>query len=180
MEGLEELRRVLNPVLIRKAAPRAINKAAQLGRTAESKAVRVVYAITAKRLNLDLEKVSGKNRATASKPRAVIRAVKRTKRNPGLQHFGARQVRKGVSYRIRKDGGRKTLAHAFKSVMPRGGEGAFIRKGKQRLPIVRKVGPSVVQMVERVGVGPIKLAVANNLFRLFKHEYEREVARVRR
>ena len=192
IEGLEQVRRMLDPALVKKAEPRAINKVAQLGRTAESKAIRKVYAITAKRLNREFEKVSGRNKATAAQPRAVLRAKKLTKRNPGLQHFGAKQVLRGVSYKIRKDQGRKTMPHAFKAVMANQEEGVFIRSGAKRVmtkgryagqkrqPIIRKTGPSIVQMMERVGIKPIQQAVKNNLPRLFKHEYERELSRAKR
>ena len=178
--GLDAVKRMLDPKLIKKAEPRAINKTAQMGRTAQSKEIRRVYTIKAKRLNEEFEKVSGPNRATVSKPRAIIRARKLTKRNPGLQHYGAKQTKKGVSYRVRKDKGRQRLPRAFTAAMARGGEGVFVRTGIKRLPIVRKTGPSVVQTMERVGIEPIKQSVKKNFPRLFWHEYGRELARVKR
>ncbi len=180
IKGLDAVKRMLDPKLVKRAEPRAINKTGKMGRTEQSKEIRKIYNITAKRLNEELEKVSGPNRATVSNPRAIIRAKKLTKRNPGLQHYSAKQIKKGVSYRIRKDQGRRTMSHAFKATMSRGGVGVFIRKGKSRLPIIRRVGPSVVQMMERVGIAPIKRSVNNNFARLFRHEYERELSRVKR
>ena len=181
IKGLDVVKRMLDPKLVKKAEPGAINKTGKMARTEQSKEIRKTYNITAKRLNEELEKVSGSNRATVSKPRAIIRAKKLTKRNPGLQHYGAKQLKKkGVSYRIRKDKGRQTLPHAFMATMSRGGKGVFVRTGKKRLPIVRKTGPSVVQMMERIGIAPIKRSVNNNFARLFEHEYERELARARR
>ena len=180
LKGLDKVKRMLDPKLVKKAEPRAINKTGKMARTEQSKDIRKTYNITAQRLNKELEKVSGPNRATVSKPRAVIRAKKLTKRNPGLQHYKATQTKKGVSYRIRKDKGRQKLPHAFKATMSRGGEGVFVRTGKKRLPIVRKTGPSVVQMMERIGIAPIKRSVNKNFARLFKHEYERELARAKR
>lgn len=177
----KSIKRQLDPKLVKKAEPRAINKTAQMARTEESKEIRKIYNIPAKRLNQELEKVSGHNRATTRNPRAIIRAKKLTKRNPGLQHFGAKQTKKGgVSYRIRKDQGRKKLPNAFIATMSKGGSGVFIRTGKSRLPIVRKTGPSVVQMMERIGIAPIKRSMNKNFARLFKHEYERELSRVRK
>ena len=64
--------------------------------------------------------------------------------------------------------------------MSRGGKGVFVRTGKKRLPIVRKTGPSVFQMMGRVGIAPIKRSVNKNFARLFKHEYERELIKARR
>lgn len=181
IKALGVMKRKLDPKLVKKAEPRSINKAAKMARTAESKEIRKVYNIPAKRLNVELEKVSGSNRATPSHPRAIIRAKKLTKRNPGLQHYGAKQTKtKGVSYRIRKDKGRQRLPHAFMATMSKGGTGVFVRTGKKRLPIVRKTGPSVVQMMKRVGINPIKKTVEDNFSRLFAHEYKRELDKVKR
>lgn len=180
IKGLDNVKRMLDSKLIDKAVPRAINKTGQMARTEQSKEIRKIYNIKAKRLNEELEKVSGPNRATVSKPRAIIRAKKLTKRNPGLQHYGAKQTKKGVSYRVRKDKGRQRLPRAFTATMARGGEGVFVRTGIKRLPIVRKTGPSVVQMMERVGIEPIKRSVNKNFARLFSHEYRRELARAKR
>ena len=180
IKGLDAVKRMLDPKLIKKAEPRALNKTGKMARTEQSKEIRKTYNITAKRLNEELEKVSGPNRATVSKPRAIIRVKKLTKRNPGLQHYGAKQLKKGVSYRIRKDKGRQTLPHAFTATMSRGAVGVFVRIGKKRLPIIRKTGPSVFQMMERVGIGPIKRSVKDNFPRLFSHEYKRELVRFKR
>ena len=64
-----------------------------------------------------------------------------------LKSFGARQVAKGVSYKISKREGRKLLAGAFQGPRPglmkaswRGN--AFKRVGKSRLPIYKPMGPS--------------------------------------
>ena len=181
IKGLDSVKKMLDPKLVKKAELGAINNTAKMARTEQSKEIRSIYNITAKRLNEEFEKVSGPNRATVSKPRAIIRAKKLTKRNPGLQHYGAKQLKKkGVSYRIRKDKGRQTLPHAFTATMSRGGKGVFVRTGKKRLPIVRKTGPSVFQMMDRVGIAPIKRSVNKNFARLFKHEYERELIKARR
>lgn len=192
IEGMDKLKKLLNPKLIAKAEPRALNKTAKLSRTAESKEIRKTYNIKAGRLNRELEKISGGNRATVNRPRAIIRGKKLTKRNPGLQNYGARQTSKGVSYRVRKDLGRKTMPHAFVATMPEGGTGIFLRSskkkimtkgryiGKKRALIRRKVGPSVVQMMRSVGIDPISHTVAKNFPRLFSHEYNRELIRAKR
>lgn len=58
----------------------------------------------------------------------------------GMRHFGARQDKRGVSYKINKRGGRKRIDGAFQGPRPgvrkvswRGN--VFIRDGKSRLPI---------------------------------------------
>lgn len=83
-----------------------------------------------------------------------------------LIHFGARQTSKGVSYRVKKSGGRKTLAHAFIR-KTRKGAGPFVwmrgapgskytasAPGKNRYlgrhgyPIFQQFGPNVAQMLK--------------------------------
>lgn len=65
----------------------------------------------------------------------------------GLNRFGARQTKKGVSVRISKSKGRTVIPGAFQGPKPglmkaswRGN--AFKRVGKSRLPIVKLKGPS--------------------------------------
>jgi len=69
-----------------------------------------------------------------------------------LIHFGARQTKKGVSYRIEKQGPRKSIKSAFIQTMPVSGHiGAFKRTGPKRLPIVQLLGPSPASVFERAG-----------------------------
>lgn len=83
-----------------------------------------------------------------------------------LIHFSARQTARGVSYRVKKTGGRKLLAHAFIR-STRSGKGPFVwlrgaagskysasSPGKNRYigrhgyPIFQQFGPSVAQMLK--------------------------------
>lgn len=64
-----------------------------------------------------------------------------------LKYFGAKQTRKGVSYRISKKGNRGFVAGAFQGPKPGTMKAswkghAFKRVGKNRLPIVKLHGPS--------------------------------------
>ncbi len=73
-------------------------------------------------------------------------ALKKSARIP-LKDFGARQKKVGVSYRISKSEGRKTIPGAFQGprpgVMKASWKGnVFKRVGKARLPIVKLYGPS--------------------------------------
>lgn len=88
-----------------------------------------------------------KIRATASANN--LQAVVSLKETPrlGLRHFGARQDKRGVSYKISKTGGRKRVNGAFQGpkpgVMKTSWKGnAFKRVGKSRLPIVLLKGVS--------------------------------------
>lgn len=72
----------------------------------------------------------------------------------GLIRFGARQTKKGVSYRIEKSGGRKSIQHAF-IAESNSAENVWIREegagGKlvPRLPIQRLQGPSIGEVFKR-------------------------------
>ena len=86
-------------------------------------------------------------RATATENNLVaIVSLKKTPRL-GLRHFGARQDKRGVSYKISKTGGRSRVNGAFQGprpgVMKMSWKGnAFKRVGKERLPIVMLKGVS--------------------------------------
>lgn len=83
--------------------------------------------------------------ATTSNLSAVV-SLRKTKRL-GLRHFGARQDKRGVSYKISKTGGRARVNGAFQGPTPRVMKlswrgNAFKRVGKSRLPIVQIKGVS--------------------------------------
>lgn len=83
--------------------------------------------------------------ATENSLTAVVN-LKKTKRL-GLRHFGAKQDKRGVSYKISKTGGRSRVAGAFQGprpgVMKMSWKGnAFKRVGASRLPIVMLKGVS--------------------------------------
>ena len=61
-----------------------------------------------------------------------------------LKYFGARQTKKGVSYRIGKQGSRSKISNAFGPNIPRLGGNVWVREGKSRLPIRKLYGPSVL------------------------------------
>lgn len=71
-----------------------------------------------------------------------------------LKAFSARQVRRGVSYRIKKSAGRKVRPRAF--VVSDLGSHVFRRAGLRgggimvhRLPIIKQTGPSPASMINQ-------------------------------
>lgn len=94
----------------------------------------------------DSEKpLSIRGTATEQNLRAIV-TLKKTKRL-GLRHFGARQDKRGVSYKISKKGGRSRVDGGFQGPKPgvvkmswKGN--AFKRVGATRLPIVMLRGVS--------------------------------------
>lgn len=102
-----------------------------------------------KTVNLKKDKVekqiSLRVTATSETPRAVVSLSESARE--GLQHFGARQDKRGVSYKISKQGGRKRVNGAFMG--PKPGQlapklygGVFKRATKMRLPIIKLYGVS--------------------------------------
>jgi len=98
------------------------------------------------------------------KNKVVLRAVKVTKKASGvesqgaeitvqkkkresLKEFGARQTKKGVSYRISKKGKRGFVPGAF--IASSIGGHAFKRKTKARLPIKKLFGVSVIAVFNK-------------------------------
>lgn len=83
---------------------------------------------------------------------ALSYKVRGAKRSITIAAFGARQVKKGLSVQIRKDGGRKVIAGGF---FPRSGNKSavpFKRDGKARLPISVLYGPSAADMIKAKAV----------------------------
>ncbi len=110
-------------------------------------------SIIAKQISKELATPQKNIRATISQSRKAkdtdISATLevRKDRRISLKEFGARQTKAGVSYKISKSRGRKSIPGAFQG--PRPGRinvktkgNVFKRVGKARLPIVKLYGPS--------------------------------------
>jgi hypothetical protein len=89
--------------------------------------------------------ISQSKKANESNITATVEV--RKDRRISLKEFGARQTKAGVSYKISKTRGRKSIPGAFQG--PRPGRinvktkgNVFKRVGKSRLPIVKLYGPS--------------------------------------
>jgi hypothetical protein len=76
-----------------------------------------------------------------AKPQKLAATVKqRPTSRLSLKRFSARQTSKGVSYKISKSDGRKTILGAF--IPPRLGNHVYRRRTDARLPIDKLEGPS--------------------------------------
>lgn len=83
----------------------------------------------------------------------------RKSRRIRLRDFGARQTRKGVSYRISKTGGRKVIHGAFQGPAPgrmniRWKGRVKKRVGKSRMPIQELFGPSPWGVFKKKNMNP--------------------------
>lgn len=124
---LSGLRRELQPRVI--AA--AINDTAKHVKAKSSTDIRQKFAIK----KADLDRHIAINKASPVKLEAVVSVAGEP---IPVMKFGARQIRKGVSFKILKAGGRKVLRRGFIAKMPSGHTGVFRRAGTRRLPIIEQ------------------------------------------
>ncbi len=108
-----------------------------------------------------------KTQATGESLSAIV-SLKETPRL-GLRHFGARQDKRGVSYKISKRGGRKRVNGAFQGPKPgtmktswKGN--AFRRVTRSRLPIIKLLAVSAYGTYKKNDMaGPQVKAIENEL-----------------
>jgi hypothetical protein len=132
----------------------AVNATAKKVRTGMGRQVREELTVKAKDLKPILKVRKKANRSQIS---ALVRLDK-TKRL-SLKAFGVRQTRAGVSFKISKRTGRKTVRGGFMGPKPgrpaaRLGGHAYIRRGPARYPIVRMHGASPGGAYEKQNMRP--------------------------
>jgi len=163
------------PQVIKKAVARTLNRLATQARTQFVREIRGVYNVRA----ADVRKAIGiKQRATSAEPTSVLEA---SGRPVSLAHFGARQTRTGVSFKVLKRGARKRMRSAF--ILQRGGGPVVFARGRYsggrlvyaakapRLPIQKLFGPAIPSMFSNREVNRVMTRfVANNFGPRFTHE----------
>lgn len=158
---LSDIRRMLGdlssnaPAVMR----RSINKTLTNTKTFSSKKIRENFKVKASRVKEDFKKSQN---ATNQTLWGVLRC-KGTRIS--LMQFGARQVKKGVTYQIRKRGGRKTIPGGFVATGKNANQLVFVRTNRTggivnpfvrygrlphryRFPIRAPLGPSIPTMME--------------------------------
>lgn len=122
------------------AQVRALNRSAVTTRTFMQRAV-------ADDTNLGSRDVAKQMRVDeATQQRLTSRVIISGKRIP-LADFKARQTRRGVS--ADTGGGRKVYPGTFLATMKSGHLGVFARRGKARLPIDERYGPSLPHVFQK-------------------------------
>lgn len=147
IENLPELRRKFDPKIIDKALERALQVAATKTRTRISTDVRKTYNVKAG----DVAKTVRLTRIPIGRLLVYTGSV------IGLEKFGARQKivrtatgrRRGVTVQVKKTGARKLVKGGFQIQK---GKAILRRVGRGRLPIERRFGPSIPQMVSNPAV----------------------------
>lgn len=126
---------------------RALNKTATSERAALSSAI-------AKDIGLKVGTVRAAIAVEKASPGNLVARVTAKGKSIPLIEFSAngpvpsRGRGRGVSYRIGSQG-RKRIPNAFIATMASGHRGVFVRRGKARLPISEKFGPSIAKVFER-------------------------------
>lgn len=132
------------PNAMPKIISRAINRTATPAKTQTAREISRDAAIKIG----DIKKFITLIKATYQRWQAEIGI---SRRRIALKKFGARQTKKGVSYKVRKKGSREKIPSAFIATMGTGHEGVFKRKGQSRYPIRELYGPSLGHVFEEAG-----------------------------
>jgi len=162
LDGIDELMKVLNEKAYNKALKRTIRRMGQRFRTTATKEVRKTYNIKASKIKQYMRaKMDGDTFKMYIKSPTV-----------SLMNFGARQTKKGVSVKVRKDRGRKVIKGAFIAVGKNNNLQVFKRVGKERLPIESKKTLSIPQMFNENVLNKAKSAVEESYENEFKRNFD--------
>jgi hypothetical protein len=140
-----------------RAGARAINRSIT---TVNAQASREI----AKDIGLPVTQVKRSMRIIRARFESLVGSVEVTGRRIPIEAFAARQTRRGVTYRGR-GGGRKLIPGAFRAQMPSGHRGVFLRRGKARLPIAEKFGPSLPKVASNAAITATMRRVAEEAMR---------------
>lgn len=151
--------------LFPRATVSALNKTIAQAKTQASTDLRQMYNIK----KSDIDSTMSIRKATQNSLFAVLRT---TGKRIGLAKFGARQVARGVSVMVKK-GARKVIRTKFIATMKSGHIGVYGRKGRERLPIIERSGPSVPQLFASRGImKKIQDFTTQKLPRILDHEIQ--------
>lgn len=122
--------RALTENIKEKATVRALNRALDQSATAANREIRKVY-------NLKVAVVAKAFKKKYAREKMVypVAVLEVSGSRIGLIEFDAKQVRRGVSVRVRRGGRRKTRKGAFIATTRSGYTGVFERRGRERYPI---------------------------------------------
>ena len=147
------------------ALRRAINKVAKQAQTG-------IIRYTGGELPLPHKKIRqhvALSKATTQNPQAVISIDYQP---IPLFEYKPRQLKRGVSIRVNKQGTRSVLKHAFIAQSRSGKAGVFAREyGVARLPIRELYGPAIVEVAQNHLENVAKKA-QEKLISVFEHEFE--------
>jgi hypothetical protein len=155
-----------------KAMARALNRTTDLGKTEMSRQIRAEFNISATKVR---EKLFVR-KATFSQGRFGLSATLESRTANGRRainiiNFGARQTKAGLTAKIKKSGGRVLVSS--KGFIGNKGRTAFMRVGKERLPIKSLQTIDVPQMFN---TRRINTKVRAYMLKRFPEVFQREAA----
>ena len=138
------------------------------------KASRAITEELAVKASVVKQKIKGKR---ATKGDLLAKVTVKASNRLSLREFGAKQNKRGVTYKISKTKGRKLIAGAFQGPKPgvvkiswRGN--VFKREGKPRLPIVKRSGPSPWGVYVKSGKDP---SIRKEARQILREQIERRI-----
>lgn len=138
------------------------------------KASRAITEELAVKASVVKQKIKGKR---ATKGDLLAKVTVKASNRLSLREFGAKQNKRGVTYKISKTKGRKLIAGAFQGPKPgvvkiswRGN--VFKREGKPRLPIVKRSGPSPWGVYVKSGKDP---GIRKEARQILREQIERRI-----
>jgi hypothetical protein len=155
--GLDQLQADLRGVVLM----RTVNRTIDLAKTAMSREIRSEFNVTASyvRERLAIRKATLKAGRFSIEAQLTASGQFRGRRSANVIAFGAKQVKQGVSVKIKKAGSRKVIKGAF---IANKGRTVFVRTGDKRLPIepvqtvdipqmfnTRKVNAAVLRVIDQ-------------------------------
>ena len=176
IEGIDEALVAIDPKAYKKALGKTVRRMGQRFRSTATKEVRKTYNIKSKDLKSNMRTVT-KTTKEGTEWRFYVRSPQ-----INVVKFGARQTKKGVSVKIRKDRGRKVIKGAFIAnghFADQEYQRVFIRSTKSRLPIEAKFSLSVTQMFNKDVLDKAKKEVDENYANEFKHHLEYYLGKIR-
>ncbi|MBA7559896.1 hypothetical protein ES708_01514 [subsurface metagenome] len=183
IEGFEEVERKLKklPHIARKAEISALNKIGSQGTSQAKKKICSVYNIKLKDLKGAIKLIRAKG-GKAGWQFVVIRSIggpislfkfAPRPKEPPLQAGIPIRKRKPVSVKVLKQGGRKTLPHAFVTRIKKAGTPSiWAREGKARFPIKRLLTVGPAKMFEKRGIPALRELVRTKGKGIFLHELD--------
>jgi hypothetical protein len=127
----------------KQATARALNRTVEQAKTSMSREIRAEFVLPAAKVNQALRINRARASAGTFNLEASLESPAKRGRSLNLANFGARQTKKGVSFKIKRNGQRVVIPGSF---LINAGKTVMIRTGKARLPIKALQTIDVAQM----------------------------------
>jgi hypothetical protein len=152
----------------------ALNRVGTMARTDSIREIGRTYALK----RGDIAAQITISRATRRFEGLEVAITAKGRRSLPIAIFQARQTKAGVSFRIKRTGGRKQLGGSFVAKMRSGHVGVYRRKGKARLPIEEQFTIGLPKMfMARRTIAALDKIVRDRFPERLKHEIEFRLSR---